>query len=100
MQLKFDSNQEFQIDAIRAVMDLFEGLPLEGDDFSISVAKQKGTGLFATQSEDVLAYGNHAMLPDDALLSNLQLTSLYCHAALIRSWPLSIQVLAFYIIYF
>ena len=73
MQLKFDSNQEFQIDAIRAVMDLFEGLPLEGDDFSISVAKQKGTGLFATQSEDVLAYGNHAMLPDDALLSNLQL---------------------------
>lgn len=60
------------MDAVRATVDLFEGLPIEADSFSVSVAQEKGAGIFATQSEDVLAYGNHAILPDDSLLENLQ----------------------------
>src|SRR3989338_8719439 len=73
MKLQFDPNQEFQMDAVRAAVDLFEGLPIEADSFSVSVAQEKGAGIFATQTEDVLAFGNHATLPDDALLENLRI---------------------------
>ncbi len=72
MKLQFDPNQEYQMDAVRAATDLFEGLPIVGDSFSVAVAQEKGIGIFATQTEDVLAYGNHAMLPDDSLFENLQ----------------------------
>ncbi len=60
------------MDAVRAVTQLFDGLPIETDSFSVSVAQEKGVGFFAAQAEDVLAYGNHAMLPDDLLLANLR----------------------------
>jgi|SRR3990172_3624458 len=33
MKLHFDSNQEYQIEAIRAITDLFEGQPLSSEDF-------------------------------------------------------------------
>jgi type III restriction enzyme len=72
MKLQFDPNQEYQMDAVRAVTDLFDGLPLQEDDFSVSVAKEQGEGIFATQAEDVLAYGNHAMISDGELLNNLK----------------------------
>lgn len=60
------------MDAVRATVDLFEGLPIEADSFSVSVAKESLPGMFDAQTEDVLAYGNHAILPDDSLLENLQ----------------------------
>ena len=37
MKLHFDSNQEYQIEAIRAVTDIFEGQPLSGGDFEITL---------------------------------------------------------------
>ncbi|OGW54413.1 MAG: hypothetical protein A2Z60_00930 [Nitrospirae bacterium RIFCSPLOWO2_02_42_7] len=37
MKLHFDSNQEYQIEAIRAVADIFEGQPLSGGDFGFSL---------------------------------------------------------------
>lgn len=72
MKLQFDPNQQYQMDAVRAVTDLFDGLPLQEDEFSVSVAKERGKGMFATQAEDVMAYGNHALLSDEELLKNLQ----------------------------
>lgn len=72
MKLKFDPNQEYQMDAVRSVTDLFDGLPLQEDEFSVSVAKERGEGIFATQAEDVMAYGNHSLLSDEELLKNLQ----------------------------
>ena len=73
MKLQFDPNQEFQMDAVRAVTDLFEGLPIKADSFSVSVAEERGVGIFSSQTEDVLACGNHAILPDDSLLENLHI---------------------------
>ena len=35
MKIKFDSNQEFQLDAIRAVVDVFGGQPLARGQFEI-----------------------------------------------------------------
>ncbi len=72
MKLQFDPNQEYQMDAVRAAVDLFEGLPIEEDSFSVSVAKENLPGMFDAQTEDVLAFGNHTTLPDDELLKNLQ----------------------------
>lgn len=72
MKLQFDPNQQYQMDAVRAVTDLFDGLPLQADEFSVSVAKERGEGIFATQAEDVMAFGNHAVLSDEELLKNLQ----------------------------
>ena len=39
MKLHFDSNQEYPIDALRAVTDIFEGQPLSGGDFEFSLAE-------------------------------------------------------------
>jgi type III restriction enzyme len=38
MKLHFDSNQEYQLDAIKAITDIFEGQPLSGGDFEFSVS--------------------------------------------------------------
>ncbi len=50
MKFHFDSNQEYQIEAIRAATDIFEGQPLGGGDFefcltatSILLSKIPGT---------------------------------------------------------
>ena len=32
MKLKFDPNQQYQLDAINAVVDIFTGQPKDGDD--------------------------------------------------------------------
>ncbi|MBL7113107.1 MAG: hypothetical protein ISS19_14315 [Bacteroidales bacterium] len=37
MKLHFDSNQEYQLEAIKAVTDIFEGKPLNGGDFEFTV---------------------------------------------------------------
>jgi type III restriction enzyme len=37
MKLHFDSKQEFQLEAIKAVTDIFEGQPLNGSDFEFSM---------------------------------------------------------------
>ena len=38
MKLHFDSNQQYQWDAIHAVTDLFEGQPLNGSDFEFPIS--------------------------------------------------------------
>lgn len=38
MKLHFDSKQEFQIDAIKSVTDIFEGQPLSNGDFQFSIS--------------------------------------------------------------
>ena len=43
MKLKFDSNLDFQLDAINAAVDLFDGLPPNSGVFEISLSAQEGT---------------------------------------------------------
>lgn len=65
MKLHFDSNQEYQIEAIRAVTDLFEGQPLSGGDFEFSL-----TSAGALLSEN--GVGNRLTLTEEQLWENVK----------------------------
>jgi len=67
MKIKFDASQQYQLDAIQAVVDLFNGQPMAGRDFEINSTIGP---LNLTQS--ALGFGNGLLLSDDKLLSNLQ----------------------------
>ena len=50
MKLKFDANLDYQLDAVNAIVDLFEGQPLSQGDFEISFTtsvNEQGYGLIA-----------------------------------------------------
>ncbi len=68
MRLKFDSGLEYQLEAIKSVTDLFEGLPREQGGLSIRLS----TELLATGMEyNELGIGNSMMLSHEQLLKNL-----------------------------
>lgn len=67
MQLKFSSTQTYQLDAIQAVVDLFEGQPLNKGDFEVSFAVE-GRSLALTNK----GIGNRLVLTPEQLLKNLE----------------------------
>src|SRR2546423_8932295 len=69
MKLQFDANQPFQLDAIGAVADLFEGQPQGAPEFSV-VQTGASEGLFAGQARSELGAGNQLLLPDAKLRTN------------------------------
>ncbi len=68
MKLKFDSNLEYQLEAIRAVTELFEGLPPRQGEFEISMTDTlAGSSLEYTE----LGIGNKLELGAEKVLENL-----------------------------
>ena len=66
MKLHFDSKQEFQLEAVKAITDIFEGQPLSSGDFEFSIG-QSGTLL----SEN--GFGNNLKFSQiDQLTENIQ----------------------------
>ena len=65
MKLHFDSNQEYQIEAIRAVTDLFEGQPLSGGDFEFSLTE---TGALLSEN----GVGNSLTLNEEQVWENVK----------------------------
>ena len=65
MKLHFDSNQEYQVEAIRAVTDIFEGQPLSNGDFEFSLYSS-GTLL----SEN--GVGNSRILTEEQIWENVK----------------------------
>lgn len=70
MKLKFDSNQEFQKDAVSAIIDIFDGLPLNESGIQVSL-KNKGEGLFKNLQQNELGIGNNLSLPEIEILKNI-----------------------------
>jgi type III restriction enzyme len=66
MKLKFDATLDYQLEAIQAVTDLFEGLPPRQSAFELSSTSQGQMHLF-----NELGVGNQLGLADDQLLKNL-----------------------------
>ncbi len=67
MKLQFDSSQEYQLAAIRAIVDIFRGRALNKGDFRISFA-MAGASLALTEK----GIANRLVLADDQLLRNVR----------------------------
>ena len=67
MKIKFDSNQQYQRDAIDAVLGLFAGQPLSSGAFELALSD---SGSLAGLTE--LGLGNQLALDEAAFLRNLQ----------------------------
>lgn len=65
MKLHFDSNQDYQLDAIKAITDIFEGQPLSSVDFEFSIAERG-----ALLSEN--GFGNNLTLAEDQVWKNVK----------------------------
>ncbi|MBP7552074.1 MAG: DEAD/DEAH box helicase family protein [Spirochaetes bacterium] len=66
MKLYFDPNQSFQLDAVQAVIDLFEGQTLKDSDFQFSLIHEEGSLIF-----NQYGIGNNLIISDDDILKNL-----------------------------
>jgi len=71
MKIQFDPKQQYQLDAVNAVVDLFDGQPLEKPDYSV-IFQTMDTELFAGQARTELGMGNKLILREEALLENLR----------------------------
>lgn len=64
MKLHFDSNQQYQWDAIKSITDIFEGQPLSSGDFEFSVTE---TGALLSEN----GFGNNLTLSSEQILENV-----------------------------
>jgi type III restriction enzyme len=71
MKLQFDANQLYQLEAIAAVTDLFEGQPQGAPEYSVIQMGDWG-GMFAGQEQTELGVGNQVLLSSDKLLANVR----------------------------
>ncbi|MFE2861651.1 restriction endonuclease [Sphingobacterium multivorum] len=67
MKLQFDKNQEYQLQAIQSVIDLFDGQPLSNSDFEFSMADTNSGSITFTEA----GVGNNLALTEEELLTNL-----------------------------
>ena len=67
MKLQFDANQDYQAKALAAVVDLFDGQPLEQSEFRNEVGPALGQ-LFNGE----YLIGNHLAIDDETVLGNLR----------------------------
>jgi type III restriction enzyme len=71
MKLQFDANQPYQLDAIAALTDIFDGQPQGAPEYSVIQMGDWG-GMFTGQQQTELGVGNRILLPDDKLLANVR----------------------------
>jgi type III restriction enzyme len=67
MKIKFDASQQYQLDAIETVVDLFSGQPMAGQEFEIN-----STFGALNMQHSTLGFGNRLVLSDAKLLENLR----------------------------
>lgn len=71
MKLKFDSTQDYQIQAVNSFIDLFDGQPLNQGDYSIEINAKAGIGQQLSIIQTELGIGNHLAIDEDTILKNL-----------------------------
>lgn len=71
MKIQFDAQQQYQLDAISAVVDVFDGQPLQQPDFAV-IHQEQGAGLFEGQTQTELGVANQLALAPGELLKNVR----------------------------
>jgi len=71
MKLKFDSTQEYQIQAVNSFIDLFDGQPLNQGDYTIEINAKADVGQQLSTIQTELGIGNHLAIDEDTILKNL-----------------------------
>lgn len=71
MKLKFDSTQEYQIQAVNSFIDLFDGQPLNQGDYTIEINAKADIGQQLSTVQTELGIGNHLVIDEDTILKNL-----------------------------
>jgi type III restriction enzyme len=69
MKLQFDPHQTFQLDAVAAITDLFDGQPQGAPEYTVIRVGAWGS-LFAGQDWTELGVGNRLLLDADKRLAN------------------------------
>lgn len=73
MKLKFDPNQQFQHDAVNAVVDLFDGQPQDAGNFLTKLQERDvADGFKLLRLDEVGAVGNNLVLDKETVFQNLQ----------------------------
>jgi type III restriction enzyme len=72
MKIQFDGQQEYQLEAVNSVVDLFDGQPLARPDYA-TLLQTFDTPLFGSVTQTELGVGNNLVLGRGAILKNLQL---------------------------
>ena len=71
MKLQFDPYQTFQLAAIAAIVDIFDGQPQGPPEYSVISTGNSG-GMFAGQEQTELGVGNRLLLAVDKLQANVR----------------------------
>lgn len=71
MKLQFDPNQVFQLDAVAAITELFDGQPQGASDYAVINVGEWGE-LFGGQGRTELGMGNRLLLAPEKLHKNLR----------------------------
>ena len=74
VKLQFDSNLDYQLEAVRSVVDIFDGQRACMSNFTVAPLEtnEDSGGLFAGARPNDLGIGNRLTLLDDELLKNVQ----------------------------
>ncbi|MEY3788016.1 MAG: hypothetical protein RLZ75_2223 [Pseudomonadota bacterium] len=67
MKLEFDGHQDYQLDAIQAVIDIFEGQPLAKGNFELDLKSEVSSLYFSDKG-----IANQLLLNKESILANIQ----------------------------
>jgi len=71
LKLQFDPNQPFQLDAVNAVADLFDGQPQSAPDYSV-IRQYPADDLLSDIADRITGVGNQLAISQDRLRANLR----------------------------